>query len=170
MIRATAARLAFLSFAGALLGGCVTLYDVPSGPNQPTIAFRGNYSLLMVYKDGQTCSGGQAVPKAYSPFEPGAKPLPLRADELTSFQVRHFGIASAGPGLASVTCGGLFSFVPKRGKAYLLDFQLQAGGCNVRLREGIPGASEPTFERIEVIPRKEKFAMTPQGSACQAIE
>ena len=148
-----------------MLLGCVGVYKAPVGADLPTITFEGQYSLLLIYKNGTNCSDGVGIPKPYSPWEPNSLPLPIKPDIDTTFQVRQYGISTAG-GLASVTCGGLFTFVPKNGYEYKLSFKDHGNSCTTIILEKMTNQPDNKFQPAAFKRRAEKFAMTTKGSVC----
>jgi hypothetical protein len=151
-----------------MLAGCAGggLYVPPVEDDAATIDFQGEYSLLLVYRNGEDCSDGVGIPEKYAPWEPNHLPLPVKPDVETSFQVRQYGISSETGGFASVTCGGVFSFSPRRNTDYLFSFKKKQQGCSAFLFEKDREDSESTFTLSSIRKREEKFAMTTKGSVC----
>ncbi|MDJ0938997.1 MAG: hypothetical protein QNJ00_04475 [Woeseiaceae bacterium] len=155
-----------LSVCALFLAGCAgSIYEPPVGEDMPTVDFQGEYSLLLVYKNGEDCSDGVGIPPQYAPWEPERAPLPVAPDAVFSFQVRQYDTAWDAGQLASATCGGIYSFVPKVETDYRFSFEKKTEGCSVLLverdRDGSPFAPSPISKRTE------KFAMTVRGSVCQ---
>lgn len=158
----------FVFILAIVLAGCAGggMYVPPVEGDAPTIDFRGEYSLLLMYRNGEDCSDGVGIPEKYAPWESNHLPLPVKPDVETSFQVRQYGISSESGGLASVTCGGIFSFSPKRNTDYLFSFKEKHQGCSALLFEKDRENSESTFTLSSIRKREEKFAMTTKGSVC----
>lgn len=148
-----------------VLTGCVGTYKPPLGDGLPVINFEGNFSMLLIYKNGNNCSGGVGLPPKYNPRELNSLPLPLTPDVETAFQIRNYAV-SISNGLASATCGGLVSFVPRKGYEYRLKFILKENYCQAVVLEKALGNISGEYRLTDFRNRVEKFAMTTEGSAC----
>jgi len=152
-----------------LLVGCaaVGVYDPPEESDSPTVRFEGKYSLLLFYRNGEDCSDGVGIAERYAPWTPNHRPLPIEPDIVTSFQIRQYGVDFGSGNIASVTCGGIFSFSPKRDTDYVFSFEELEQSCSVVFLERNRADEGSTFAVAPIRKREEKFAMTTRGAVCK---
>jgi len=157
-----------LFIVAIFLAGCAGggVYVPPEQVDAATIKFQGEYSLLLIYRNGEDCSDGVGIPERYAPWESNHVALPLKPDVVTSFQVRQYGISTESGNFASITCGGIFSFTPKAETDYLFSFRKKEQGCSIMFLEKSREESGSVFAPSPIRKREEKFAMTTKGSVC----
>jgi hypothetical protein len=119
-----------------------------------------------MYKNGEDCSNAVGIPEEYAPWTAQNLPMPLTPGVVTSFQVRQYDVTTVLGSMASATCGGIFSFSPKRNIDYLFSFKDEGESCSILFLEKNRAAVGSQFESSPLKQREEKFAMTLKGSVC----
>ena len=126
-----------------IISGCASTYKPPETGKTATVTIAGltfnRKPFGSIFNDAANCTDGESLSESQLKKE---IPIKIRAAELFTF--------SLGWSLDKGSCGGTYSFTPKEGRLYQINFQMifSRKMCGVMVLEKDPLNS--TTQKIEI--------------------